>query len=123
MAYDSTIKNSTYNIKNGRYVKGGVTEVSSFALEWWEKKTIPQDPSDLLYVVEQKYEGKPHLLGLLFYGDTFLSWIIWQYNSIIDPMSELVEGKLIRVPLLDRINATLNKGNKPGGIASTRGGA
>lgn len=33
----SNVKNSVYNVKNGRYTLGGETEVSEFALEWWSK--------------------------------------------------------------------------------------
>ena len=53
---DSTINNSAYNTKNGRYTLGGTTEVSSFALEMWDVNILPSDPSDIVYFVEKKYE-------------------------------------------------------------------
>lgn len=118
---DVTLKNSTYNSVNGRYVLGGQTEVSSFALEWWNKATITLDPTDILYAVEQQYVGKPHMLGYVFYGDQGLWWIICQYNGVIDPNEELIVGKVLRIPLKLRIMAELNKQKIVGGIPSTRG--
>lgn len=114
-------KNSTYNIKGGRYVIGGSTEVSTAMLEWWEPASMKRDPSDLVYFFEKKYEGRPELLGYVFYGDVQLWWIIAQYNAILDPFIELVEGKLLIIPMLDRVKADLIVPNlKPGGIPSTR---
>lgn len=114
-------KNSTYNAKNGRYVLGGVTETSSFSLEWWDMKTMSRDPSDIIYVIEKKYEGRLDMLGLLFYSDPNLWWVIAQYNGIIDPLTELVEGKIISIPLKDRLELEMfSKNSKTGGVASTR---
>lgn len=116
------LKNSTYNSKNGRYVLGGTAEVSSFALEWWSKTDLARDPSDLVYFMEKKYEGRPELLGYLFYGDPGLWWVIAQYNTIIDPFNELVEGKMLLIPLKDRVQQAIFNSKAPtiGGVPSTR---
>jgi len=117
MAY--SLKDSTYNTKNGRYVLGGTTERSIFALEWWDKVNMTRDPSDLLYVMEKKYESRPDQLGFLFYGDNNLWWIICQFNGILDPATELIEGKILMIPTMDRIKKELTAG-APGGVPSTR---
>lgn len=118
---DPTVNDSVYNSKNGRYVLGGTTEVSSFALEMWDANTLPPDPSDVIYLVEQKYVGKPHLLGYVFYGDIGLWWIICAYNGVIDPMEEIIEGKALLIPTLDRIKTQIFSGNTQiGGVATTR---
>lgn len=117
---DSTTNNSSYNIKNGRYTLGGTTEVSSFAIETWIATTIPSDPSDIIYFVEKKYEGKPQLLGYVFYGDTGLWWVICLYNGIIDPLEEIIEGKLLLIPTIDRMRSEIFTNVNPGGIPSTR---
>jgi hypothetical protein len=118
---DPTINNSVYNSTNGRYVLGGTTEVSSFAIEVWDANVLPADPSDIVYIVEKKYEGFPHLLGLVFYGDIGLWWLICQYNGIIDPMEEIIEGKALLIPTLDRIKAQVFSGNSQiGGVPTTR---
>jgi len=118
---DPLINNSVYNSKNGRYVLGGLTEVSPYALEMWNATEIPSDPSDIVYFVEKKYEGKPHLLGYVFYGDTGLWWMICMYNKIIDPIAEVIEGKLLLIPTMDRIKAQIAENTmQSGGVPSTR---
>lgn len=115
------MSNSTYNTKNGRYVLGGTTEVSTHAVEHWEPNKLERDPSDILYVVEKKFEGRPEMLGFLFYGDPGLWWVIAQYNGLIDPLDELIEGKLIYVPMIERVRSTMFNGSTAkGGAASTR---
>ena len=118
-ANDATIINSTYNKKNGRYVLGGTTEVSAWAIEWWEKNDIAPDSSDFIYVMEKKYEGRPDILGYVFYGDSSLWWIICQYNAILDPMAELIEGKILLIPQAARITESATT-IQTGGVASTR---
>lgn len=117
---DPTLKDSTLNEKNGRYVLGGSTEVSSFALEWWNRKKLASDPSDFAYYVERKYEGRPDLLANAFYGDSQLWWLICQFNAIIDPLTELVEGKLIFLPDATRINSDMRVQTDVGGLKSAR---
>jgi hypothetical protein len=118
---DTTIKNSTHNSKNGRYALGGVTETSSFAIEWWDRNYLDKDVTDIIYSIEKKYEGRPDLLGFLFYGDPALWWVVAQYNGIVDPIGELIEGKVLFVPLIERVRGSMMV-NKIGGIPSTRNG-
>lgn len=116
---DYTIKDSTYNQKNGRYVRGGTTEVSSRFVEWWERYEIQHDTSDLVYVLEAKYVGRPDLLSYAFYGTTSYKWIIMQYNDILDPQ-ELVAGLMLLMPTVDKISSSFSI-SKIGGIPTTTG--
>jgi hypothetical protein len=119
--FDPQVKNSAYNQKNGRYVLGGSTEVSSFALEMWDAIQIQPDVSDFVYFVEKKYEGRPEMLGYVFYGDPGLWWVICQYNNILDPMVELIEGKPLLIPTFERVQSqVLANSTKIGGTSSTR---
>ena len=118
LQFDPTIKDSTYSTKNGRYVRGGTTEVSERFLEWWERFDAQPDISDIAYVLEAKYVGRPDLLAYAFYGDTRLKWVIMQYNNIIDPEEELIEGKLLLIPVPDKVSEVYPAG-KPGGVDST----
>jgi hypothetical protein len=116
----SSNKNSTYNTKTGRYVLGGVTE-TSWALEWWNRVSLVTDQSDLIYFVEKIYESQPRKLALLFYGDEELWWVICQYNGLLDPVSDLIEGKQLLIPMFDRIKRNYLVPNPMvGGIPSTR---
>lgn len=114
------LKNSVYNTTNGRYVLGGTTEVTANNIQWWTKTTVAHDPSDLVYFMEKKYEDRPDLLGFVFYGDSKLWWIIAQYNNILDPVTELVEGQILLIPTLDRVKQAFIQSAKSGGIPSTR---
>lgn len=115
------LKNSVYNTKNGRYVIGGTSEVSTHAIEWWSRNVVKRDPTDLVYFMEKKYEGRPEMLGFVFYGDVGMWWMIAQYNSILDPHTELVEGKVLLIPTFERVKQDLVTPNlKVGGVPSTR---
>lgn len=114
---DSTLRNSTYNTKNGRYTRGGVSEVSGSSIEWWDKRNVQHDPSDIVYIMESKYENRPDLLGYVFYGDPGLWWVICQYNGILDPMTELVEGKPLLIPTKTKVDTYF--GVEPNGIGGT----
>lgn len=115
---DATLRSSVYSSKNGRYVMGGTTTVTDQALGWWEKREVAPDPSDLVYALEERYVSRPDLLALAFYGDTCLWWIIPQYNAILDPEDELVLGKLLLIPSLEKINSTYRQDNKIGGVSA-----
>lgn len=118
-------KNSAL-IENGRYVAGGTVEVSTWgSLEWWEKRTMTRDITDLVYVVEKKFEGRPDLIANAFYGDTIqnptgLNWFVCQYNAILDPFEEITEGVMLRLPHPKRLMAWLRDGSDLGGVPSTR---
>lgn len=113
-------KNSVFNTKNGRYVLGGFTEVSTQMLEWWSKSQVIGDPTDIVYFMERKYEGRPDMVGYVFYGDPGLWWIVAQYNNILDPFTELVEGKILIIPTLSRIKQAYTQNAHVGGKPTTR---
>ena len=119
--YDDTVTDSTYNVKNGRYACGGTTEVSSRFVEWWERVEFSYDTSDTLYVLEEKYVGRPDLLAYSFYGDTRMKWMIMQYNDILDP-DELVAGKMLLMPTPEKVTATFTA-VKAGGVPTTAVGS
>ena len=109
--------NSTL-VQNSRYVVGGQTEVNQNALEWWERTAFQIDPSDITYVVEQKSAGRLDLIAQAFLEDHTLWWFIAQFNSILDPFGEIVEGRVLRIPTKERTQSMLN--GKLGGYDSTR---
>lgn len=118
---DSTLRNSVYNTKNGRYVIGGPTEVSAKYLEWWNKREVDKDPSDILYIMEEKFVGRPDMLGTTFYGDPGLTWVILQYNNLLDPMEELVAGVPVLIPNISKLDSFKSVATT-GGTPSTRNG-
>lgn len=111
-----TEKNSV-NRRRSRYVSGGVTEVSDWALEWWERAIFPIG-ADTPYVIEKKFEGRLDLIASLFYGEPRNWWIIAQYNNILDPYNEVLEGATLRIPAAEVVESILN--GRTGGVPSTR---
>lgn len=109
--------NST-NVPNSRYVAGGETEVNRTALEWWERTNFPLDQGDIRYTVDTKSKGRLDLIAHAFYGDTHLWWFVAQYNAILDPYAEVVEGRILRIPTKERMQIMVS--GKLGGYPSTR---
>jgi hypothetical protein len=112
-------RSAVYNKKNGRYVLGGTTEVSAGFLEWWERNPAEKDPSDIGYYLEAKYVGRPDLLAYAWFGDVGLEWVIPQFNDILDPAEELVEGKFLLIPTSEKLDA-MRSNISVGGVPSTR---
>jgi hypothetical protein len=113
---DKSLKNSVYKAKS-RYVMGGKTEVSPDKVEWWNKDFISADSTDVIYVLEKKFEGRPDLLAQAFYDEPYLWWVICQFNAILDFNTEFVEGVILRIPTKNRV-ISLISANKMGGIPS-----
>lgn len=109
--------NSLYN-KFSRYVAGGQTETDGKNIEWWERTIFPQDSSDIVYAVENIYTGRLDLIASVFYNEPRWWWIIAQYNNILDPFSEILPGRLLRIPTKNRVTDML--GTSQGGIDSTK---
>lgn len=110
--------NST-NIRRSRYVSGGVTEVNTTGnIEWWERTPLTPTPNEQIYVVERKFVGRIDLIAALFLGEPRYWWVIAQYNAILDPHAEVVEGAVLYIPSLESVNSLLN--GKTGGVPSTR---
>ncbi|MEM2159678.1 MAG: hypothetical protein QXN55_01835 [Candidatus Nitrosotenuis sp.] len=110
-------KNSI-KLKSSRYVQGGVTEFGSIGLEVWEPKELDLDSTDLEYTVENFYEGRLDLIANAFYKTPRLWWFLAQYNAILDPITEITPGRVLRIPSMERI--MMFTSDKIGGLNSTR---
>ncbi len=102
-----------------RYVAGGQTEVNSWGLEWWERTVFPVTEDDDKYVVDKITAGRLDLIAYSFYDDTHLWWFIAQYNAILDPFAEVVEGRVLRLPKKERVKLMMS-GGLIGGYPSSR---
>lgn len=109
--------NSLFN-KYSRYIAGGVTERANNRLEWWERFEFPRDPSDIVYTVENFYEGRLDYIAYVFYSEPRYWWVIGMYNNILDPAAEILPGRVLLIPSPDRLPLLL--GTAKGGIDSTR---
>lgn len=109
--------NSLFN-KYSRYVGGGVAETANGFIEWWERTEFEQDPSDIVYTVENFYEGRLDLISSVFYNEPRWWWVLAQYNNILNPFSEVVAGRVLLIPSKSRLPLMI--ANRKGGVPSTK---
>ena len=67
------------------------------------KKFLVEDLAKMKYkiaVVPTQMEYRPDLIAFSVYGTVKLWWVICSANGIIDPTTELVAGKQIRIPII-----------------------
>ena len=111
------MKSSVFN-KLSRYVHGGSTEVGEIGLEWWERRVIPTNSTDILFTVDKFHENRLDLIANVFYGQPKYWWIIAQVNNILDPNVEVIEGRQLAIPSKDRLMILMN--GRVGGQPSSR---
>lgn len=95
--------NSSADNKKSRYVNGGITEVFSTRLGWWERIIYERHRDDISYKIEPKYHNRPDLLAFDIYGSPAYMWVVLQYNNILDVNLEFIEGQTITIPSPNRV--------------------
>lgn len=101
--------------KNSRYSQGGVTETKGNKLGWWEREPIPNNDSDISYMISAEEAGRPDLVAYKFWKQSSLQWLVLQYNNIVDVNEEFVAGKMIVLPPYSRVVTELTT-NSTGAI-------
>lgn len=88
-----------------RYVQGGETTVYAKRLGWWERDIdIPRDEvTDIVLTIDSGYHRRPDLVADRYYGNTELTWIVLQYNDVVDVQADFVSGTTITIPSSDRV--------------------
>jgi hypothetical protein len=88
-----------------RYLQGGFTDLKKKRLGWWERREdiATNDVTDIVVPITSRYANRPDLIAYDYYGDAALTWIVLQYNSIVDTLTELAVGKEITIPSADRV--------------------
>ena len=112
------METNSVNIRKSRYSSGGRTEYRPGFIEWWERKELLRGTNDTVYVVEKKFEGRIDMIASLFLDEPRYWWIIAQYNGILDPHAEIVEGRRIYIPSKENVDSILS--DTTGGVISTR---
>ena len=99
-------------------MSGGTSENEELGIGWWERKDITQLELDKVVQVTGRHVNRIDLIAYDFLGDSKLWWVIAMYNIILDPHSEIYEGKYIRIPSSSAVQLLLS--GKPGGVNSQR---
>jgi len=89
--------------KYTRQVQGGLTDVYPTRQGWWERYPMEFKDDDIRYTIPPAFSKRPDKIAYAIYGRATYSWVVLQYNSIVDVNLELVTGKEIRLPTLERL--------------------
>lgn len=90
-----------------RYVQGGITDVYSNRLGWWDGFTASTAPDDQTFALDAKYNVRPDLLAYDLYGKSTLMWLVLWFNAIVDINEEFVTGATITVPSKSRVFSSI----------------
>lgn len=99
---NSTIKRSTDN-SNSRLVQGGLTDIYSNRLGWWEKRVLARSHDDFVLAVREHEVARPDLIAHRAYGKAVYAWLVLQYNNIVDPETEMATGTVLYLPTQRRL--------------------
>jgi len=95
-------KVSTDN-RMSRYVQGGLSDKYNNRIGWWERYVFEKREDDLRYTVSTTEEKRADMIAFNVYGKTSLTWLVLQYNAIVDPETELYVGRELRLPTQRRV--------------------
>lgn len=81
-----------------RYTIGGTVNTNPVGLGFWTKITLDHRDDDIIVILNEKMAKHPNILTQQLYGRDNLIWLVWQYNNILDPITELIPGMKIVMP-------------------------
>ncbi len=62
-----------------------------------------EEDGDVFVTVTQELEKRPDLVAEKAYGNPDLWWVIYEFNGIRDPLFNLKQGTILRIPALERV--------------------
>lgn len=73
-----------------------------------DRRLFP-DPTDIFVIVEKRHVNRPFVLAHDLYGDEGFAWIIIRMNMsiLIDPIRDMKENIVLRVPSVERATALM----------------
>ena len=89
----------------GEYSLYRNTEYDSFYKSYYEPICIEKDSTDMFVVITNEYHLKPGKMAKDLYGSEKLCWIfsLFNRNNISDIIFDFTAGKIIRVPIKERL--------------------
>lgn len=69
----------------------------------WTIPQIDEQPQDTYYTLKVTENLRLDKIAQIIYGNYLLWWIIAVANNIVDPLTELSTGQVIRIPFLPYI--------------------
>lgn len=99
--------NNVVEQRTGRYSQGGLADRYQRKVAWWERRDLEHQLDDIIFTVTPGTAKRPDIIASQIYGKPNLSWVVLQYNNIVDINTELVTGTIIRLPSQRRLSLTI----------------
>jgi hypothetical protein len=98
---------SSIQVRTGRYKQGGTTEFTPSTVKWWDRRAFSTAVDDIPFTITPTYISRPDLIAYEVYGRANLMWLVLQYNNIVDINEELVEGRVLKLPSVRRLQTEI----------------
>lgn len=85
------------------FLRTPIYRVASDLVFGLRQGVIMPHQSDAVIEVTQPVEHRLDLLAYQFYGTPDLWWVIAEINQLLDPFTEVVVGKELRLPQRERL--------------------
>lgn len=91
--------------KLSRYTGATVTKNRSGKDFLILRRPLQLEPGDgdIYVTITQELEHRPDLVSFKAYGIPDLWWAIYEFNGIRDPLFNLRQGMILRIPELERV--------------------
>lgn len=75
------------------------------------RRTLELKPSDgdTFITINKHLERRPDLISAKAYGLPDLWWVIYEFNEIRDPYTQLKQGQILRIPELQRVISAIEQ--------------
>lgn len=76
----------------------------------WNPPVIPQNNSDLTYIIPANMAFRPDLISYNFYDTPLLGWVISYVNGVMNPLDHtngLYAGRAVRIPNITTVVSAL----------------
>lgn len=85
------------------------TETDGEYRDYYNPIPLKKDDSDYFIIVTSEYRYKPGKLAYNLYGSERLGWVFTYFNRniISDPIFDLIDGLVLRVPTKERLLRSL----------------
>ena len=90
--------NNVTEAPKSRYTQGGVTDRFPNRVGWWERFPLEKLDTDLKVEIFPEEDRRPDLVADRVYDNVRLTWLVLQYNAIVDVETEFRTGTIIRLP-------------------------
>ena len=116
-----TSTSRTNNVTEGsksRFTQGGEADRFATRVGWWERRVLREDDTDLKIQIRPNEDRKPHLVAFRLYQDPTLSWLVLQFNKIVDVETQFRAGTEIRLPTERRVYLDILNQQTGGNVVS-----